>query len=308
MASFFNFAILGELLINVQNVMKRNTLILTATLTFVFGLLIGMFISSKTGYANAAQKKNLEEVISEKLVAPGSKVSVANIKRLGKMSSFEVEVNGMKDTLYTDPQSKALYQKIFDAKAEEEKEAEIKKVLVIGKDEVIFGPKDAEVTIYEYSDFECPFCKTFAATPKQLVTKNEGKVNLVFRHFPLPFHDPLATQEALASECAREQGKFWEYHDMIFEKTQSNGNGLKTADLHSFAKKLGLKTDEFKTCLETEKYAAKVAADKASGQRAGISGTPGSLMKNNTTGEFKFVNGAARLESMQSDLDELLKK
>jgi len=182
-----------------------------------------------------------------------------------------------------------------------------KNVPAITEDDNVLGKKDAEITIFEYSDFECPFCKRFYKTPAQLVKDNKGKVNTVYRHFPLPFHNPLATKEALASECAADQGKFWEYHDEIFERTNSN-IGMEESELAVIAKDLKLNTTEFKACYDSEKHADKVNADMKGGEASGVTGTPGSIIKNNETGEVRFIAGAYPIESLQSAIDELLEK
>lgn len=190
--------------------------------------------------------------------------------------------------------------------AEKAQQEQAKLVAATDEQDHVKGDKDALITIYEYSDFECPFCKRFYQTPDELVKNNKGKVNTVFRHFPLSFHDPLATKEAMASECAAEQGKFWEYHDLIFETTKSN-MGLEEKELYNFAKKLGLNTSKFNSCLDTEKYKDKVQKDIASGAAAGVTGTPGSIIKNHKTGEVRFINGAYPIEALQSAIDELSK-
>lgn len=204
------------------------------------------------------------------------------------------------------------YQKEMQEKqAQVQKEAEraaaekAKNVPVTHAGDHVKGNKNALVTIYEYSDFECPYCKRFYLTPDQLVKNNKGKVNTVFRHFPLSFHDPIATKEALAAECASDQGKFWEYHDEIFKRTKSN-KGLKESDLAVIAKDLNLKVDRFTQCLDSEKYLDKVKSDIAGGADSGVTGTPGSIIKNNKTGEVRFISGAYPIEAMQAAIDELL--
>lgn len=168
------------------------------------------------------------------------------------------------------------------------------------------GNPDALITIFEYSDFECPFCKRFYETPDKLVKNNDGKVNSVYRHFPLGFHDPLATTEAIASECAADQGKFWEMHDVIFATTDSNGRGLEVSELYTFAKDLGLKASTFKACLDSRKHLDKIQADMTGGAASGVTGTPGSIIKNNKTGEVRFISGAYPIESLQAAINELL--
>ena len=187
---------------------------------------------------------------------------------------------------------------------EQEKLALAKKVAPISEKDHIYGNKDAEITIYEYSDFECPFCKRFYKTPKQIVDESDGKVNLVFRNFPLPFHGENAMKEALAAECAGEQGKFWEMHDAIFEATQSNGKGVE-GGVEKLAKKIGLDMNKFTACLNSKKFESKVQADLLSGEEAGVNGTPGNIIKNNKTGEVALVPGAYPIEAVKEKIDSV---
>lgn len=201
-------------------------------------------------------------------------------------------------------------QEQIDAQVEQERLAaeKAKNVPKIIPTDHIKGNPDAPITIYEYSDFECPFCKRFYQIPDQLVKNNNGKVNAIYRYFPLGFHDPLSTKESLASECAADQGKFWEFHDKVFAKTNSNGKGLKVSDLYSIAKNLGLKTSTFKSCLDSQKHLDKIKSDISGGAASGVTGTPGSIIKNNKTGEVRVIAGAYPIESLQAAIDELLGK
>jgi protein-disulfide isomerase len=207
------------------------------------------------------------------------------------------------------------YQKVqeqaqVDAQAEQLKVAEqqAKDVVAPNEDDHILGDRDALISIIEYSDFECPFCKRFYKTPKQAIADNPGVVNSVFRHFPLGFHDPLATKQALASECVADIGgseKFWQYHDKIFETTDSNGKGMEVSELTTLAKEVGVNTSEFQACLDSEKFLAEVQADMKSGADAGVTGTPGNIIRNNKTGEVRFLPGAYPIEAIQAAIDEL---
>jgi len=198
----------------------------------------------------------------------------------------------------------------IEAQAQQEKQAaeQAKNVIPPNEDDHILGDRDALISIIEYSDFECPFCKRFSPTPKQAIEANPGEVNHVFRHFPLGFHDPLATQQALASECVADIGgndKFWQYHDKIFETTDSNGKGMEISELTTLAKEVGVNTSEFQACLDSEKFLAEIQADMKSGADAGVTGTPGNIIRNNKTGEVRFLPGAYPIEAVQAAIDEL---
>lgn len=146
--------------------------------------------------------------------------------------------------------------------------------------DAVMGNKDAPVTIIEFGDFECPFCKSaFKEVLPQLKRDyiDTGKVKFVYRDFPLEFHEN-ARKEAEAAECVREQGgdaSYYRYHDQIFTKTESNGTGLALTQLPVIAKSLGLDVEQFQQCLDSDKYANEVEKDYQDGIAAGITGTPG---------------------------------
>lgn len=163
----------------------------------------------------------------------------------------------------------------------------------------IEGSADAPVTIIEFSDFQCPFCKQFADNVYPTLKKDyidTGKVKMVFMQFPLDQIHPNAHGAALASECAAEQGKFWEYHDELF-KDQSK---LEISDLKAHAKTVGLDTASFNECLDSQRYEALVQAEMQTAQSFGISGTPGFLING------IFVGGLLPVDSFTQIVDEEL--
>lgn len=181
---------------------------------------------------------------------------------------------------------------------------------VSGARDHIYGNPQAAISIIEYSDFECPFCKRFHATPKELVQTYAGKVDWVYRHFPLAFHNPGAQKQAEASECANELGgndAFWKYGDAIYARTQSNGKGFPLTQLVPLATEIGLDGDKFRQCIDSGKYAARVQEDIAEGTQIGVSGTPASVLLNNQTGETRFKSGAQPIAAFKADLDSMLK-
>ena len=143
----------------------------------------------------------------------------------------------------------------------------------------VMGNIDAPVTIIEFGDFECPFCKTtFEELLPQLKKQyiDTGKVKLVYRDFPLEFHEN-AFKEAEAAECARDQGgdaTYFKYHDQLYTQTKSNGTGLALTQLPDIAKSLGLSANQFQQCLDSNKYKNEVGKDLSDGIAAGVSGTP----------------------------------
>lgn len=150
-------------------------------------------------------------------------------------------------------------------------------------DDPVLGNADAPVTIVEFSDFQCPFCRSFFTnTHSQIISEyiDTGKAKLVYRDFPLEFH-AAARISAMAAECADDQGKFWEYHDHMFLEQAKGGSGTITygsSELKRWARDIGLNGGQFDQCLDSEKYGDEVDKDFEDGQRAGVSGTPSFLI------------------------------
>lgn len=173
----------------------------------------------------------------------------------------------------------------------------------------IYGNLDAPVTLIEYSDFECPYCKRFHPIARRIVDSYGGKVNWVYRHFPLGFHNPLAQLEAEASECAALLGgndAFWRYADLVYERTDSNGKGLRPEALVPFAGEIGLDETGFKECLDSGRMTARVQEDFDEGTRIGINGTPGNIILDNGTGEVVVAAGALPFVEMRRLINRLL--
>jgi protein-disulfide isomerase len=133
------------------------------------------------------------------------------------------------------------------------------------------GSARAPVIIVEFSDFQCPFCRQVQPTLKNLLDKYEGRVSLAYRDFPLRGLHGQAELGAESSRCASEQGKFWEYHDALFE----NPDKLSREGVRELASSLKLDEKQFDSCLSSGKYRAKVEQDLQDGIRAGVYGTPG---------------------------------
>ncbi len=171
------------------------------------------------------------------------------------------------------------------------------------------GDRNARILLFEYSDLECPFCKRFHPTAKQVVDEYKGQVAWVYRHFPLDQIHSKADKEAEAVECAKDQGgedAFWKLTDKIFEVTPSN-NGLNLDDLPKMAGEVGLNSATLKTCLDSGKYAAHVEEDYQGGIKAGITGTPGNILLDTKTGKTKLIPGAVPFDQFKIAIDDLLK-
>lgn len=180
-------------------------------------------------------------------------------------------------------------------------------------DDPMKGDPDAPITIIEFSDFQCPFCAKFHQSTLPLIEQNYisiGKVNFVYRDFPIQSIHPNAVTAALASECADDQGKFWEIHDMIFEN-QRNWQGLQisqsTSIFKEYAIEIGLNTDEFDSCMTSGKHFEEIQNDLNDGVAYGVTGTPGFFVGNEKIG-FTKLTGAQPFSTFQRVIDEQLSR
>ena len=168
----------------------------------------------------------------------------------------------------------------------------------IGADDASEGPANAPVTIIEFSDFQCPFCQRVMPTLKQVRQKYGDRVRIVWKDFPLTSIHPQAFKAAEAGNCAREQGKFWEYHDRLF----TNQQALQPEFLMKYAADAGLDAAKFKTCLDTAKYSDRVQEQMGVGTGLGVASTP-SLFING-----RLIAGAQPYETFVSIIDEELER
>jgi protein-disulfide isomerase len=177
------------------------------------------------------------------------------------------------------------------------------KLLAIRANDHVIGSRDADLVFIEYSDLECPFCKRFHPTVKQIldVYGKEGSVAFVYRHFPLSIH-PKALKEAEAAECAAALGDkdtFWKFLDDLYEITPAN-NQLDFAELPKIAGRIGVDVAAFNTCLESGKMASRVEEDFSSGVQLGVQGTPHTIIWNKKTGRKIPINGALPFENIKT--------
>ena len=184
---------------------------------------------------------------------------------------------------------------------------EINLVPVTEKDHIV-GSRNAALVIVEYSDTECPFCKTFQNTMKEIVQTYDGEVAWVYRHFPIAQLHTKAAKESEATECAAELGgnqAFWKYLDKIFETTNSNDT-LDPSELPKIATAIGLDVIAFNTCLSSGKYAELVKKSVEEAIKAGALGTPYSVIVTKD-GQKVLINGAEPITMVKAKIDTLLK-
>ncbi|MBI4215747.1 MAG: DsbA family protein [Parcubacteria group bacterium] len=132
------------------------------------------------------------------------------------------------------------------------------------------GNQDAPIQVYEFSDFECPYCREASPMMERLVSKFHGLVRFVYKDFPLANIHPHAQRAAEAAQCANEQNRFWEYHDILFKRQED----LSDSKLMVYGKDAGLDMDKFQPCFESRKYKNEVESDFREGLSFGIDSTP----------------------------------
>lgn len=162
------------------------------------------------------------------------------------------------------------------------------------KDSII-GAKDAPITIVEFSDFQCPYCARAYKTVKELLKEYEGKIKIVFKHFPLQFHKQ-ARPASLAALCAGEQGKFEAMHDWLFEhRTKLNEDGFKQA-----AEELGLDMEKFNACFSQKTYDDFINKTMEEAQKMGVSATPTFFING------RMLQGAQPIQAFKEIIDQEL--
>jgi len=169
------------------------------------------------------------------------------------------------------------------------------------------GSKNAPVVVIEFSDYQCPFCRSFWKDSLSQLKKeyvDTGKARFVYRDYPLSFH-PMAASYAQAAECAGDQNKYWEMHDKIFGEQEKKGQGtvqFTVQDVKKWALDIGLSADKFNKCLDSEKYKSEVEKDFNDGSVAGVSGTPAFFING------RSIVGAQPYNAFKAIIEEELKR
>ena len=178
-------------------------------------------------------------------------------------------------------------------------------------DDPFKGNPNAPVTVVEYSDFQCPFCSRFFQQTLPLIEENyidTGKIKFVYKDLPLDSLHPNARAAHIAAECADEQGKFWEYHDALFEK-QPQWSNLASSELQNtlteFATDMGLQAASFESCMQSPNIADEVNNDTLEAASFGATGTPTFFIGNEKDGFIKLV-GAQPYAAFQRVIDNQL--
>lgn len=244
-----------------------------------------------------AMKSQLDSLVAERLIALEAGARGVSVEEFERIEIFAK----------MDPVSPEQVREFYDANAERmprsfeelegritvhlQRQAEIRRREALGRelrsrypvrvslappradvhadDDPFMGPENAPVTLIEFSDFQCPYCRRVQSVLKRLMTAYQGQVKLVFRDFPLRQVHPEAQKAAEAAQCANDQGQFWQYHDRLFAVTE-----LKIDDLKRYAAEMGLDAESFNTCLDSGKYSQEVQDDIDDARVAGVNATP----------------------------------
>jgi protein-disulfide isomerase len=196
------------------------------------------------------------------------------------------------------------YERVDTGDQDAQLQQEVAEVTV--DDDPVLGNPDAPVTIIEFSDYQCPFCRVFWKDTLPLIIGEyvaDGRVKIVYRDFPLSSH-PMAIPYAEAAECAGDQDRYWEMHDIIFGEQEKLADGLIESltieDLSNATEALEMDKEEFDTCMEEHKYLDEIRKDFEDGDAAGVTGTPSFFING------ERVVGALPFEAFQTIIEEKL--
>jgi protein-disulfide isomerase len=279
--------------------------------TIILVVLLAVSVSGNSIGGNAVQADSPQSVsdkalnyINDNLLDAGVTASVSRVQETNGVYLLELEISGQVIESYATKDGSLLFAAGIDLDSEplpgpseptDPPQDSGGRVSVSADDDPSLGPDDAAVTIIEFSDFQCPFCARVVPTIKQIEEEFGDSVRIVFRDFPLSFHQQ-AQKAAEAAECADDQGKFWEMHDKLFE----NQNALGIDSLKQYANELGLDGGEFDSCLDSGKHAEEVRKDFADGQQAGVTGTPAFFING------KLVSGAQPFSVFKQAIEQEL--
>ena len=244
-----------------------------------------------------AMKAQLDSLVAERLIALEAAergMSVAELERVEIFAKMEPVTPEQARTFYDNNQerlSRSFEELEGRIMAHLQRQSEARRRAALGRelqqrypvkialapprvdvgadDDPFMGPQDAPVTLVEFSDFQCPYCRRVQGVLKRLMTAYQGQLKLVFRDFPLRQIHPEAQKAAEAAQCANDQGQFWPYHDRLFAETELGVEALKR-----YAVDLGLDAEGFNTCLDSEKYSQEVQNDIDDAIAVGVNATP----------------------------------
>ena len=246
------------------------------------------------------------------LTPPGVPAVSAQADPSGKSSAskatLEAEVERLKADVEDLRHELRLIRELLVQRLGQPQRAAPRPVKVAVGDNPVLGRADAPVTLVEFSDYQCPFCRqffdaTFPALKKEYI--ETGKVRYAFRDFPIDEIHPLARKAAEAARCAGDQGKYWEMHDLLF----ANQPALQRDELVTYARRSRLDVGTFTACLESGKHTPAVERSLADGMSAGVRGTPAFVLGRSSadnTVESVLITGARPVEAFRGEIERLL--
>lgn len=282
----------------------------------VIGVLGGYFLfnnSFSPTLSSEEIKVKAEGYINENLLPQGASFGrVENVTIISGVYELGVQIpteqGDINTKAYATKDGNLLFSRFFDMNVPQPKppattqpppvEVDMKELI---DDDPWFGTRDSKVIIVEFSDFQCPFCARAAPTVNQIKETYGERVLFVYRDFPLNSIHPKALKAAEAAQCAFEQEKFWEYHDVLFEKQQEwSVHGI--SKFKEYASDLGLETESFNNCLDSGKYSDEVLDDLDSGREVAVTGTPTFFING------EKLEGVQTFSAFQQIIDEELAK
>src|SRR5260364_157561 len=171
----------------------------------------------------------------------------------------------------------------------------------------LYGHPKARFTLVEFSDFECPFCKSFHVTLKQLVEASQGHINWQWKHLPL--HPPVSQQEAESAECVAQQkgnSGFWRFAEALFTHTRGNGAGVPNLD--ALLRKAGIDLPLYRVCLRSGQAVVRIEMMKQEALALGIDGTPATLIIDHATGNRRLIRGLQSAQNLIAALKHMLEE
>lgn len=277
-------------------------------LTVVFAILLIVSLATNgfkfsKGLSEDAARQKADDFIQNNLISGGVAIDIENIKEEGDLYILDVAVTSQGVTQnvesYITKDGKLFFPQAIEMDTYQAPQLQQPVVVEVSEDDdPVKGSDNAPVTIIEFSDFQCPYCGKFYEETLPQITNTyieTGKVKFVFRDFPLGFHQ-YAQKASEAAECADEQEKFWEYHNILFE----NQDALTIDDLKQYASDLDLDTEQFNECLDSGKYEDEVNADIEDGSSYGVTGTPAFFING------QLLSGAQPFSAFQAVIEQEL--
>lgn len=303
---------------------KRN-LIFVGSLVLI-AVVLGFFLMDQESKAKilsfVSQKESVEAVakksvdyLNSNVLQDGRKANLVGFSEESGIIKMNIKIGESSYTSYVTRDGKILFPegiKITSGSVQNQQnnQSGLEKVRAVSQEDHIRGSMDSKVFIVEYSDLECPFCKQFHVTLKQVMNEysKDNRVAWVYRHFPLDQLHSKARKEAVASECAFEQGgnnSFWNFIDRFYEITPSNNQTNLDVVLPQIAREMGLDQNNFNTCLSSGSYDAKVQNDVTNATETGGSGTPWSIVVAKS-GKKYALSGSQSYDSVKQLIDTAL--